>query len=1029
MDSGRYDRQERVIGRAAMKNLSETKVLVVGLGGLGVETVKNLLLMGIKYITIWEDKDTTFLDLSSQFFLTIDDIGKNRAEASFKKLSQLNEYCDLSIKKGSLSELEHLCTQFSVVVFTDTFSSNLTTINQICRSSGVKFISAISRGIFGQIFVDFGDEFNVLDRDGEQPSTGIIVDLSIDKSNNTITVDTKDPDNLSAHGLNDGDEISIKNVQGLPDAQVCIKRVDPYKFSFFDPECVSYNNLGGGYWSQIKKPILLKFKSLEECIRHPKTDLLYDYSKMSHPGQLHLLSLSLSQFERENKQLPRSYHEGDASAVLLIANTINNEYRYVDQIDEDLFTLISMSCSGEINAMSTLLGGLVAQEVQKAVTQKFSPICQWFNFESVSSLPSSIPSHVSIEEPSRSSSSVLVFGEELQNLVQNQRIFLVGAGALGCEFLKNFAVSGVGTGAKGKVTVTDMDHIELSNLSRQFLFRQEHVGQPKSLIAAAACASMNNDMDISYMVDRVGRETESTFNDTFWSSLSLVVNALDNVDARLYIDSQCIRYMKPLLESGTLGTKANSQVIIPNQTESYGSKRDPEQKQFPECTIHSFPNVIQHTISWAKSVFNSLFESGVNQVNSFLKNPDAYMKGENGTNESSLLTLKDYLIIERPNNFDDCIKWSRCKFQSLFQDAIKDITTMNPKDSTTSSGALFWSGNKRFPTPLEYNKDDEQTFVFINSSARLLANVYSIQVPSDISRDYIHSLCSNTSLPVYVAPVIKKQEENSEPDAQQVAEQQNEHQNKINGLRQDVTGVISGTTPNMRSIEFDKDDDSNHHVDFLSSASNLRARCYNIPEIDAHETKGIAGNIIPAMITTTAMITGFVMLELYKVVGGRKMEGCRNSYVNTAVPFVTMSEPQEATKEVGGKYTIWEKINVDMGSDITIKELLSEINKRTGYSIMSITHGSDLLWLCVGFKDKQNAEASTVSDWVKNTSSLPKRSDTVKLRVLAMDTNSPSSDPFDLPPIIYKFKNFEGRKQKLAAMKKQALEKKKRNLD
>lgn len=50
---------------------------------------------------------------------------------------------------------------------------------------------------------------------------------------------------------------------------------------------------------------------------------------------------------------------------------------------------------------------------------------------------------------------------------------MVGAGALGCELLKNFAMLGAGSGdAGGKVTVTDMDHIELSNLNRQFLFRQ-----------------------------------------------------------------------------------------------------------------------------------------------------------------------------------------------------------------------------------------------------------------------------------------------------------------------------------------------------------------------------------------------------------------------------------------------------------------------------------------------------------------------------------------------------------------------------
>jgi hypothetical protein len=64
----------------------------------------------------------------------------------------------------------------------------------------------------------------------------------------------------------------------------------------------------------------------------------------------------------------------------------------------------------------------------------------------------------------------------------------------------------------------------------------------------------------------------------------------------LYMDQRCVFYNKPLLESGTLGTKGNTQVIIPHLTESYASSQDPPEKQTPSCTLKSFPNAIQHTI-------------------------------------------------------------------------------------------------------------------------------------------------------------------------------------------------------------------------------------------------------------------------------------------------------------------------------------------------------------------------------------------------------------------------------------------------
>ena len=71
---------------------------------------------------------------------------------------------------------------------------------------------------------------------------------------------------------------------------------------------------------------------------------------------------------------------------------------------------------------------------------------------------------------------------------------------------------------------------------------------------------------------------EANFVELFERVFPGVCNALDNIEARMYMDSQCIFWKKPLLESGTLGTKGNVQVIIPGLTESYASSRDPPEK-------------------------------------------------------------------------------------------------------------------------------------------------------------------------------------------------------------------------------------------------------------------------------------------------------------------------------------------------------------------------------------------------------------------------------------------------------------------
>lgn len=92
----------------------------------------------------------------------------------------------------------------------------------------------------------------------------------------------------------------------------------------------------------------------------------------------------------------------------------------------------------------------------------------------------------------------------------------------------------------------------------------------KSTAAAKAARDINPALKVNALQNRVSPATEDVFHDKFWESLDLVVNALDNVNARLYVDSRCVYFGKPLLESGTLGPKCNTQVVIPNMTENYG---------------------------------------------------------------------------------------------------------------------------------------------------------------------------------------------------------------------------------------------------------------------------------------------------------------------------------------------------------------------------------------------------------------------------------------------------------------------------
>ena len=93
--------------------------------------------------------------------------------------------------------------------------------------------------------------------------------------------------------------------------------------------------------------------------------------------------------------------------------------------------------------------------------------------------------------------------------------------------------------------------------------------------------------------------------------VDFVVNALDNVEARRYTDWRCVVNQKPLLESGTQGTKANVMVCLPGKTETYADSQDPPEKTIAKCTMRSFPNSIIHCIEWSREdsagSFDTLF--------------------------------------------------------------------------------------------------------------------------------------------------------------------------------------------------------------------------------------------------------------------------------------------------------------------------------------------------------------------------------------------------------------------------------------
>ncbi|KND00481.1 ubiquitin-activating enzyme E1 [Spizellomyces punctatus DAOM BR117] len=990
IDESLYSRQLYVLGHDAMKKMSTSNVLIIGLKGLGVEIAKNVILAGVKSVTLYDPNPVQIADLASQFFLYNEDVGKPRAQVSSPRLAELNTYVPVSVLEGDLTE--EALSNYQVVVCTNMPLEKQLFINEITHKRGAAFIAADVRGLFGYAFNDFGDEFAVVDQTGEEPVHGMIAAVSKDKEGVVACLEE------TRHGLEDGDWVTFTEVVGMPELNGIspreVKVTGPYTFSIGDT-----SNFGqyksGGVFTQVKKPKKLHFDSLKDSLAKPEF-LISDFAKFDRPAQLHIGFQALDAFAaKHNGELPRPRNEQDALEVLAIAKSINEKAMEPTELKDDLIKELAYQARGDLAPMTAVIGGLVAQEVLKACSGKFHPIHQYMYFDSLESMPQSVTLSEEACKPrgTRYDGQIAVFGIDFQNTIANAREFVVGAGAIGCEMLKNWSMMGLGTGPKGQVFVTDMDTIEKSNLNRQFLFRPWDVSKLKSETAAAAVERMNPDVSgkIKAFQERVGPETESLFDDGFWESLTGVTNALDNVEARKYVDRRCVYFRKPLLESGTLGTKGNTQVVIPFLTESYSSSQDPPEKSIPICTLKNFPNAIEHTIQWARDMFEGLFRQPAENVNMYLSQNN-YIEttlSQGGNQKENIESIYNFLVAQKPTLFEECIAWARLKFEELYTNTIKQLLFNFPKDAVTSSGTPFWSGPKRAPDPVIFDPENPLHMDFVVTAANLHAFNYGIK--GRVDQEYFKEVLKSVNVPEFVPRSGVK-----------IQVQENEAVQTQNTDRSELDELIKALPPpsnlaglRLKPVEFEKDDDTNFHIDFITAASNLRATNYGITLADRHKTKFIAGKIIPAIATTTALVTGLVCLELYKVLDDKKkLDDYKNGFINLALPFFGFSEPIAAPKlkYYDSEFSLWDRFDVE--GDITLQELINWFQQKHELEVTMLSCGASMLH--ASFMPKKERLSMPISKLVETVSKKP-IAPHVKALILEVCVNDREGEDVEVP--------------------------------
>ena len=518
---------------------------------------------------------------------------------------------------------------------------------------------------------------------------------------------------------------------------------------------------------------------------------------------------------------------------------------------------------------------------------------------------------------SRYDEQISIFGNDVQDKLAKLNIFMPGVGAIGCEILKNMALMGISTGKNSKFTITDYDLIELSNLSRQFLFQNEHIGLSKSEIAKKAIKESNNEFNCDSYTFNIGYESEEKLGDDFFEKQDLLISAVDSNKARKYLDTKSIQLNKILINSGTLGPISKYDLIIPNLTCCFHDFPELPKKEFGLCTIRMFPSQIDHCVQWAKIYFTENIVNIISTIKDILLNSQKYINEINNLDESENELNKKYYLIEFfldiiiSQNIEYLFELVIYEFMELFNLNIKEIIKDHPLDSLDQQGNIFWNGNKLAPHPIDISLKDKMSFNFIKYYIEILAKcLLSKNIDIDLSLDKINKVLNSKN-----NSIRRKNYSN--------LESKNRLNEKINIF------IDKKLTIKDFDFEFDKLDDI--CIKFITSCSNLRARNYNIEECDEDKISYIILNIQPSLITSSAAISGLLSMQIFGLIQKSSLKNCLNGFLSLINLHLNLYKPIGPKKICSGEkdlflnleikaipndFIVWDKIIINESKTI-----------------------------------------------------------------------------------------------------------------
>ena len=422
-----------------------------------------------------------------------------------------------------------------------------------------------------------------------------------------------------------------------------------------------------------------------------------------------------------------------------------------------------------------------------------------------------------------------------EKILSDKKILIVGAGGLGCELLKLLVINGF-----KQISIIDMDKIERSNLNRQFLFDHSSIGKYKSEIAIEKIKEYRQDSTLKINSYIGNIKDENKFGEKFYSNFDLILNALDNNDARYYINNICIKLNIPLINSGSEGIYGMINWHIRGLTPCFAcQKLMKDEDVIPICSIRLKPEKIEHSVAWAKVLFEQIF----------VENNKKEEKSDNNAQEKKE-KLYDENMPKKTDNFNEIINYVQYMFFNYIKD-YKELTDNNnstPQD-TNNKNEKIENNEKTDEKSLNNEKTNTNIDKVFPLDVIKLLNINlkdnNIIITDEMQKKYLENY-SKFKSDINSIDII--------PDKKNIS--------VIAKLIEIFITSYYLLSKRPSIYEFDKEDDD--IINFIYTASNLRCYNFNLYLESKFKIKEIAGKIIAAIAYTNNIVSSIEVLEAKK---------------------------------------------------------------------------------------------------------------------------------------------------------------------